>query len=146
MKSLLALSSLLLLASPAIADEFVYLKCITKVTIESKDLDTNKITKREEAKTTHIMVNLTKSLTLTATNPTWREEKIDNGVAISERDRSENGLYFKSKGTLQIVPPGPFIGEAIVRNDYFSETTNGRGMCQGIDESDFEKALKEAKS
>ena len=47
------LSFLLLSASPVIADEIVYLKCVTKVTIESKDLDTNKITKREETKTTH---------------------------------------------------------------------------------------------
>ena len=140
------LSFLLLSASPVIADEIVYLKCVTKATIEGTDVDTYKITKREEIKTTHIMVNLTKSLTQTASNPKWREEKIVNGVAIYERDRSENGLYFKSKGTMQIVPPGPFIGEAIVRNDYFSETTNGRGMCEGIDESEFEKARKEAKS
>ena len=140
------LSFLLLSASPVIADEIVYLKCVTKVNIESKDLDTNKIGKREETKTTHIMVNLTKSLTRTANNPTWREEKIVIGVAISERERSENGLYFKRKGTLQIVPPGPVNIEAIVRNDYFSETTKVRGMCEGIDESEFEKARKEAKS
>ena len=140
------LSFLLLSASPVIADEIVYLKCVTKVTIEGTDVDTYKITKREEIKTTHIMVNLTKSLTQTANNPTWREEKIVNGVAITERERSENGLYFKRKGTLQIVPPGPVIIEAIVRNDYFSETTKVRGMCEGIDESEFEKARKEAKS
>ena len=146
MKSLLVLGALLVSASPAIGDEIVYLKCVTKVNIESKDLDTNKIGKREETKTTHIMVNLTKSLTRTANNPTWREEKIVNGVAITERERSENGLYFKSKGTMQIVPPGPFIGEAIVRNDYFWETSKARGMCEGIDESEFEKARKEAKS
>ena len=74
-------SALLLSASPAIADEFVYLKCVTKVTIARKDLKSNKITKREETETEHVMVNLTKSLTQTASNPTWREEKIVNGVA-----------------------------------------------------------------
>ena len=47
---------------------------------------------------------------------------------------------------MQIVPPGPFIGEAIVRNDYFWETSKARGMCKGIDESEFEKARKEAMS
>ena len=140
------LSFLLLSASPVIADEIVYLKCVTKVTIEGTDVDTYKITKREEIKTTHIMVNLTKSLTQTASNPKWREEKIVNGVAIYERDRSENGLYFKRKATMQIVPPGPVNIEAIVRNDYFSETTKVRGMCEGIDESEFEKARKEAMS
>ena len=147
MKYLAFFSALLLSASPAIADEIVYLKCVTKVTVVKKDLMFNKTTKKEEETVTdHVMVNLTKSLTRTANNPTWREEKIVNGVAITERERSENGLYFKRKGTLQIVPPGPVIIEAIVRNDYFSETTKVRGMCEGIDESEFEKARKEAKS
>ena len=140
------LGALLLSASPAIADDFVYLKCVTKVTIARKDLKSNKITKREETETEHVMVNLTKSLTLTANNPTWKEDKIVNGVAIIEEDRSENGFYLSMKATMQIVPPGPMTGDAIQRNDDFSETFKARGMCKGIDESEFEKALKEAQS
>ena len=119
---------------------------MTKVTIARKDLKSNKITKREETETEHVMVNLTKSLTLTANNPTWKEDKIVNGVAIIEEDRSENGFYLSMKATMQIVPPGPMTGDAIQRNDDFSETFKARGMCKGIDESEFEKALKEAQS
>ena len=94
------LGALLLSASPAIADDFVYLKCVTKVTIARKDLKSNKITKREETETEHVMVNLTKSLTLTANNPTWKEDKIVNGVATIEEDRSEDGFYLSMKATM----------------------------------------------
>ena len=140
------LGALLLSASPAIADDFVYLKCVAKVTIARKDLKSNKIMKREVTETEHVMVNLTQSLTLTANNPTWKEDKIVNGVAIIEEDRSENGFYLSMKATMQIVPPGPMTGDAIQLNDDFWETFKARGMCKGIDESEFEKALKEAKS
>ena len=61
MKYPIILGALLLSASPALADEFVYLKCVTKVTVVKKDLKANKITKKVEAtETDQIMVNLTK--------------------------------------------------------------------------------------
>ena len=50
------------------------------------------------------------------------------------------------KVAMQIVPPGPMIGDATRRNDATLEIIKARGMCKGIDESDFEKAMKEAKS
>ena len=62
MKLSTLLGALLLSASPAIADDFVYLKCETKVTVVEKDLKSNKITKKEELiDADHIMVNLTKA-------------------------------------------------------------------------------------
>ena len=147
MKLSTLLDALLLSASPAIADDFVYLKCETKVTVVEKDLKSNKITKKEELiEADHIMVNLTKSRILTAKEPEWNEDKIVNGVAIIDENWSENGFTNTMKVTMQIVPPGPMIGDAIRRNDATLETLKARGMCKGIDESEFEKALKEAKS
>jgi|TARA_B100000073_G_scaffold169293_1_gene140059 hypothetical protein len=141
MKYLTFFSALLLSASPAIADEIVYLKCVTKVTVVKKDLMFNKITKKEEETVTdHVMVNLTKSRTLTAGKPEWTEDKIVNGVAIIDEDWSENGFTNTMKVTMQIVPPGPMTGDAIRRNDSTLETFKARGMCEGIDESEFEKA------
>ena len=141
------LGALLLSASPAIADEIVYLKCVTKVTVVKKDIKSNKITKKEEAtETDHVMVNLTKSRTLTAKKPEWTEDTIINGVAIIDEDWSENGFTNTMKVTMQIVPPGPMTGDAIRRNNATLETFKARGMCQGIDESEFEKARKEAMS
>ena len=147
MRCLPLLGALLLSASSAVADDFVYLKCVTKVTVVKKDLKSNKITKKEEAtETDHIMVNLTRSRTLTAKKPEWNEDKIVNGVAIIDENWSENGFTNTMKVTMQIVPPGPMTGDAIRRNDATLETFKARGMCKGIDESDFEKELKEAKS
>jgi len=81
------LGALLLFASPAIADEFVYLKCETKVTVVKKDLKSNKITKGEELiEADHMMVNLTKSQILTAKEPEWNQDNIVNGVAIIDEN------------------------------------------------------------
>ena len=81
------LGALLLFASPAIADEFVYLKCETKVTVVKKDLKSNKITKGEELiEADHMMVNLTKSQILTAKEPEWNQDNIVNDVATIDEN------------------------------------------------------------
>ena len=47
------------------------------------------------------------------------------------------GFDLTIKATVQIVPPGPITGDSIQRNDDFSEIFKARGMCEGIDESEF---------
>ena len=56
------------------------------------------------------------------------------------------GFDLTMKVTMQIVPPGPMIGDTTRRNDATLETLKARGICKGIDESEFEKARKEAMS
>ena len=67
-------------------------------------------------------------------------------MAIIDENWSENGFANTMKVTIQIVPPGPMMGDAILRNEAILKTFKARRMCKGIGESDFEKALKEAKS
>ena len=70
MKSLLALSALLLSASPAIADDFVYLECENKTVAITKYLKPPRIT--EEAVTSdiqHLKVDLVNSRFMAAENP-----------------------------------------------------------------------------
>ena len=50
MKALLALSVLLLSASPVLANEFVYLKCDNEMTLTSTEMSTGKIINDGETK------------------------------------------------------------------------------------------------
>ena len=150
MKLPILLGALLLSASPAFADDFVYLECETKSVATTKDLKSNQIVKREEtAETTHHKVDLANGRTASAKKPEWEEVKIVDGVAVLDEESTENGVNISMKASWQIVPPGRLTGDGVftlVGNDVSSETWKIRGMCNSSDASVFEKALKESES
>ncbi len=138
------LSALLLSASPAVANDFVYLECETKSVATTKDLKSNQIMKREEAtETTHHKVDLENSRTASAKEPEWEEVKIVDGVGVLDEELSENGFNISMKGSWQIVPPGRLTGDGLFSNDVITETFKVRGMCKASDASVFEKALNQ---
>ena len=144
MKLPILLGALLLSASPAVADDFVYLECETKSVDTTKDLKSNQITKREEAtETTHHKVDLAKSRAATAKEPEWEEVKIVDGVAVLDEEFTENGFNIKMKASWQIVPPCRITGDGSSSNDAISETFKLRGMCKASDASAFVKALNQ---
>ena len=149
MRSLLALGALLLSASPALADDFVYLKCEVKGFDEAKNLETNEIDRREfKGDIQDWKVDIANSRLIEADGDVWDTAKIVNGVAIEEWDKPRNkkGISLSSKFSIQIDPPGPLFLHSISRGDFGSYTMNATGMCEEIDASVFEEALKEARS
>tara|TARA_Y100000766_G_scaffold75236_1_gene63727 strand:- start:1171 stop:1614 length:444 start_codon:yes stop_codon:yes gene_type:complete len=147
MKLPILLGALLLSASPVVADDLVYLECETKSVNTTKDLKSNQIMKREEtAEITHHKVDLANGRTASAKKPEWEEVKIVDGVAVLDEESTDNGVNISMKASWQIVPPGRLTGDGVFSNDVSSETYKIRGMCKAIDESVFEKALKESES
>ena len=63
-----------------------------------------------------------------------------------EKPRNKEGISLSSKFSIQIDPPGPLFLRSISRDDFGTYSMNGTGMCKGIDESEFEKAVKESES
>ena len=144
MKYVLLLGALLLSASPAVADEFVYLECETKLVATIKDLKSNQITKREEAtETTHHKVDIANSRILLAKKLGWEKVKIVDGVVDLDKEFTEEGFVIKRKGSWQVVPPGRFIGDSSFSNDTTSTTFKARGMCKASDASVFKEALNQ---
>ena len=147
MKLSIIFSVLLLSVSPAVADDIVFLECETKLVTTIKDLRSNQILKREETtETTHNKVDLANSRTASAKDPGWEEVKIVYGVVVSDEESTEDGFDIKINASWQIVPPGRLTGDGSFINDTTSTTFKIRGMCKGIDKSEFEKARKEAMS
>ena len=144
MKSLLALGALLLSASPAVADDYLYLECVTKSVTTKKDLKSNQITKREEdSEILHLKVDLANSRIATAKNPEWEENKIVNSAFVIDEEWTANGFTTTLKYSMQVVPPYRIVGDGLSRNDAILESSIARGMCKAIDASVFEKALNQ---
>ena len=83
MKLPILIGILLLSVSPVVADDYLYLECVTKSVTTTNDLKSNQITKREEdSEISHIKVDLANSRTAMAKNPEWEENKIVNSVFL----------------------------------------------------------------
>ena len=149
MKYLPLLGALLLSASPALADGFVYLKCESKGFNEAKNFETNKTERRViKSHFQYWKVDVANSRLIEAGGDVWDTAKIVNGVAIEEweKPRNKDGISLSSKFSIQIDPPGPLFLHSISRGDFGSYAMVGTGMCKGIDASVFEKAVKESES
>ena len=144
MKSLLALSALLLSASPAIADDFVYLECENKTVAITKYLKPPRIT--EEAVTSdiqHLRVDLVNGRFMAAENPQWDEAEVVNGAVVIDDQMTANGLTASIKANMQLDPPGRITANILELNDDYSSSIKMTGMCKEVDASVFEKALNQ---
>ena len=148
MKFHLVLGALLLSASPAIADDFLYLRCDTKFNKISKDLRVNKIIEIDEgADVLHSKVDLINSRVMTAEDDAeWEEVEIVNGVYSVGEEKLVDGVTLSTSMFLQVDPPGKMTVNVLSRDDNSSVSFKVTGMCKEVDASVFEKALKESES
>ena len=147
MKLSLLLSTLLLTASPALADDFVYLKCESNRFITVKNLKSNQIIKREEKTVIqHLKLDLLNSRIMGSLGGEWEEVEIVNGYVVEDKKEIVNGNTVIQKASMQFDPTGQIVADVLIRRDSLSELESGkiRGICEGSDESAFEKALKES--
>ena len=148
MKYLPLLSALLLSATPAIADDFLYLRCDTKFSLINKDLKANKIIERDEGVGIfHNKVDLINSRVITAEGDAeWEEVEIVNGVYSVGEEKLVDGVTLSTSMFLQVDPPGKMTVNVLSRDDNSSVSFKVTGMCKEVDASVFEKALKESES
>ena len=149
MKLSLLLSTLLLTASPSLADDFVYLKCESNRFITVKNLKSNQIIKREEkAVIQHLKLDLLNSRIMGSLGGEWEEVEIVNGYVVEDKKEIVNGNTVIQKASMQFDPTGQIVADSLIRRDSLSELESGKisGVCTVSDESAFEKALKESES
>ena len=144
MKSLLVLGALLLSASPAIADNFVYLECTTNLSASLRHLNSTQIERDQFPEDLqHFKLDLANSRLMTASNLEWEEGEIINGAFVKtiDNERQPDGSTMTLESSIQFDPPGRITGEALVRNDSFESLSKMTGMCKGVDASVFDKVL-----
>ena len=148
MKLPILLGALLLSTAPAVADDFLYLRCDTKFSKISKDLRANKIIESDEGVDIfHSKVDLINSRVITAEGDAeWEEVEIVNGVYSVDEEKLENGVTTSMSMSLQVDPPGQMTVNSLFRDDNASISFKITGVCKEVDASVFEKALKESES
>ena len=141
------LVTLLLSASPALADDYLYLECDTKFSVINKDLRANQIWREEDVDIFHSKVDLVNSQILAAKGePEWKELQIVDGVYVFNEEELKHGVATSMSLSLQVDPPRQITVNVLALDGDYSRTTKMTGMCKEVDASVFEKALKETES
>lgn len=138
------LGALLLSASPALADDFLYLECDTKFSVINKDLKANQIWREEDVDIFYSKVDLVNSQILAAKGePEWKELQIIDGVYVFNEEELKHGVATSMSLSLQVDPPRQITVNVLALDGDYSRTTKMTGMCKEVDASVFEKAMNQ---
>ena len=144
MKLQILLGVLLLSASPAVANDYLYLRCKKSDDIVIANSATSRIIgKRTKDVSSIFKIDLTKK-TLTDARAGYPQSfTVQNRAIIItykvDNDQLKSSDIFK----LNLMPPYSISsqGTAIVKTMKKSLTTRGEGSCEEVDASDYENSL-----
>ena len=138
MKLTALLGALLLSASPALADDFVYLKCDALVSAITKRAITNEVLDDgQEQEQRFFKVDVTKSRVKEQTGR-WDDATLVNGVAYSSVNDVYEGATIVGEFTLEYSPAGRISIQGTTTMDGLIQTMNVNGTCQSSDKDTFE--------
>ena len=147
MKYLPLLGTLILSASPAISDEFIYLQCKRNTVVKAIDNLTNKVLEdRTEPTTIAYQIDLQKQMWMSSdksTKPT--KISIRDGVAVYRLDWASGDSSVKAIMKVGIEYPFETFGSGtnIFGGDkQITLKWTDRGACKKVDASELEKALE----
>ncbi len=150
MKALLALSVLLLSASPVLANEFVYLKCDNEMTLTSTEMSTGKIINDGETKSETVYFKIDPNGNrFMSYKPSsdkrdlkWDEATISGGVLSANMVDKNEALKANGELNLEFKPAGKLRSKfSAVAFGMISSEIDISGDCVDVDASMFEKAL-----
>ena len=138
MKLTALLGALLLSASPALADDFVYLKCDALVSAITKQAITNEVLDDgQEQERRFFKVDVTNSRVKEQTGR-WDDVTLVNGVAYSSVNDVYEGATIVGEFTLEYSPAGRISIQGTTTMDGLIQTMNVNGTCQSSDKDTFE--------
>ena len=146
MKSLLALSALLLSASPAIADDFLYLRCKQSVNLITTNLTTSKtIEDRTVDDVSILKIDFIKKTILDTRSAGPLSFTVQNNVMNVLTKSDDDELKINDVVKMNLLPPYPISsnGTIVFKNNNRTNTHRTIGTCEEIDASVFEEALKQ---
>mgnify|MGYP001199403091 FL=1 len=147
MKLPIFLGALLLSASPAVADDYLYLRCKASVDLVNTNSATSKITEDRTIDDIAILkVDFKMKTILDSRSEGPLNVSIqDKMLSIPQRiDNKE--LKLDDIGKIKLTPPYTLSGRgtAIYKSKNQTSTYSYEGPCKEIDASVFEEALKES--
>ena len=144
MKCLILIGTALLSASPAIADNLVYLKCDVKATETTIQSSTNEVLeKRDLATEGFYKIDAINSRLTSDNSGDWEDVTIANGIATDQFKEVENGVTSVGKAFIEFSPPGVFSMEFTASEDDISVKMVMKGTCQNTDRETAEKGMNQ---
>ena len=144
MKYVPLLGALLLSASPAIADDLIYLKCDVKATETTIQSSTNEVLeKRDLATEGFYKIDAINSRLTSDNSGDWEDVTIANGIATDQFKEVENGVTSVVKESIEFSPLGVFNMEYTVSRDDILLEMVKTGICQNTDRETAEKGTNQ---
>ena len=137
MKLPLLLTTLLLSASPALADDFLYVVCEMKGTDKTISLPSGRVISDEPIADTSLRfkINLTEQKARSHKDPVWADISVWDDLIVQYTQIDEGGIIGQIRAIMPLNPPGlTSINNWFKRGSEY-QVIQGDGQCQEIDSS-----------
>ena len=139
MKLPLLLATLLLSASPAVADDFLYMVC----KIEGQNTFTNLVSKdvADDDYVDYLMfeVDLSKGRFRNHRDPEWVQMSVDGITIVQDTKYDREGFAARVRGVLPLNPPGPISIDNWFKTTTQYQVVKGKGDCKQSDSSTWKE-------
>ncbi len=140
MKIPILLGALCLSASPAVADDFLYMVCKIKGSNTSTHLTSLHVLDKKDIED-YLMfkVDLSKSLFRNNRDPEWDRVSVTGNTIVQDKKINREGFSARIRGVLPLYPPGPILIDNWFKNTTEYQVIKGKGNCRKTDSSTWEK-------
>lgn len=143
MKLPLLLATLLLTASPVVADDFLYVVCDMKGTNKTMSLPSGQVISETPLDDSlKFQVNLKELKMRNHKNSKWVDISVRGDQIIQNTQINEDGYIGQVQGVMPLNPPGPTSTKIWMKTPTEYWVTEGEGECREIDSSVFDEASK----
>ena len=142
MKLRILLATLLFSSTPALADDFVYLKCDALTSLVTKQISTNQVEDKQMEEQRFVKVDVGNSR-LKFNTGSWENVTLANGVAYSSVNDVYEGATIVGEFMLEYSPAGRVSIQATTTFDEVIGKMSVNGTCQISDEMTFEEAASQ---
>ena len=139
MQHLLLIVALFLFASPALADDFLYVVCRIKGSNTSTNLISRDVLNNDYVDFLMFKVDLSKSLFRNHRAPEWIRISVVGNTIVQDTKINGEGFSAHVKGVLPLNPPGSISIDNWFRNTTEYRVIKGKGDCRKTDLSTWEK-------
>ena len=149
MKYLTILGVLLLSASPAVADDFLYLKCKQSVDMVITDLTTSKIVEDRTIDDISILkIDFSKKTMHDSRAELTVNFALKNKIATIIQKVDDDEVKLDDATKIKLSPPylNSSTGKGILKAKNQSSTHKAEGKCEEVDASVWNKSFKESES
>ena len=139
MKSLSLFGALLFSASPAIADDYIYMVCKIKGNNTSTNLASGHVLNQVVGDYLMFKVDLSKSVFRNNRDPEWSPIRVTGNTIVQDTKISREGFSAHIRGILPLDPPGPMSIDNWFKSTTEYQVIKGEGECRKTDSSKWEK-------